>query len=645
MPQYRKIKIMPEALAIKIAAGEVIERPASVIKELIENSIDAKASDISIYIKDGGRKLIKVVDNGYGMSREDVVTAFLRHATSKVLKEEDLYSINTLGFRGEALPSIAAISETIVHTKIPGEISGTMVKIKGGRIEDITDTGCADGTAIEVRDIFFNTPARLKFMRSVSTETGNISDTVARLAIAYPSIRFRLYNNKTVMLETSAGSNIAAATTFSTPFDGEGRVGENYNYDVLRVRIADVFGKGILRNILFIEAGDSMLQVHGFIARPETSYSTTKGIFIYVNNRWIRDRGINHAVLSGYRNCIMEGRYPFVILFVTIMPQLVDVNVHPTKCEVRFKNPKDVHELINKTITNVLSAPSVPFSELPSSLPHSFLHPVPPPFNSLPLEGRGTGWGMESKEGEGRGKVIREGIVNYEGRQQFNKDVCQNTAFYDDTASYQTGIAELSSEGIKPLFFEVLEVIGQLWLEYILCEKEGEFYIIDQHAAAERIAFENLKKDYFANHYITNQMLLLPQRLEFSMQEKEIVEGSLDAIKALGFDIEPFSGNTFIIRAVPHILSGRDCRCLIKDMIDELVDTGISFKIDDRLDEILMRVACHSVIRGKRQLSREEAKALIKNLAKVDFSLNCPHGRPIIKAISKFEIEKMFKRR
>ncbi|HKZ45810.1 MAG TPA: DNA mismatch repair endonuclease MutL, partial [Thermodesulfobacteriota bacterium] len=323
MPQSNKIKIMPEALAIKIAAGEVIERPASVVKELVENSIDAKATDISIYIHDGGRKLIKVIDNGEGMTRGDAAIAFERHATSKLLKEEDLYAIHTMGFRGEALPSIAAVSETVLTTKVSGEIAGTMVRVKGGSREEVSDAGCADGTTVEVRNIFFNTPARLKFMRSISTETGHISDAVTRLALAYPSIRFRLYNNDALMLETSLKAD-------------------------LKIRAADIFGRDFIKDIITVEAGNSLLKIHGFIAKPETAYSTTKGLFIYVNNRWIRDRGINHAILNGYRNCLASasggGKYPFVVLFIDIAPQHVDVNVHPTKCEVRFKNPKDIYQ-------------------------------------------------------------------------------------------------------------------------------------------------------------------------------------------------------------------------------------------------------------------------------------------------------------
>jgi DNA mismatch repair protein MutL len=605
MPQSNKIKIMPEALAIKIAAGEVIERPASVVKELVENSIDAKATDISIYIHDGGRKLIKVVDNGEGMTRDDAAIAFERHATSKLLKEEDLYTIHTMGFRGEALPSIAAVSETVLTTKVSGEIVGSVVRVKGGNGEEVSDAGCADGTTVEVRNIFFNTPARLKFMRSVSTETGHISDTVTRLALAYPSVRFRLYNNDALMLETSLKAD-------------------------LKIRTADIFGRDFLKDIIPVEAGDSLLKIHGFIAKPETAYSTTKGLFIYVNNRWIRDRGINHAIVNGYRNCLADGKYPFVVLFIDIAPQHVDVNVHPTKCEVRFKNPKDIYQVMKNSIEATLAPSYASFGRPHNLSMGTDLKSVPS--KSVP----GRRGGIDGNWGEG----VKENTVSYEAGSPSPVRGFEISS----QPLQQVGFADTTFDG-KALFFEELEVIGQLWSEYLLCQREDEFYIVDQHAAAERVAFERLKKDYYISRRVGSQMLLLPQRVEVSLQERDVMEGSLPVLTNLGFDIEPFGSNTFIIRSVPDMLSGMDCRGLIQDLIGELVSADMSFRIEDKLDNILMRVACHSVIRGKRALSSDEAKALLKGLAQTDFAGNCPHGRPVIRAISRFEIEKMFKKR
>jgi DNA mismatch repair protein MutL len=498
-----------------------------------------------------------------------------------------------MGFRGEALPSIAAVSEVILTTRSLGEISGTTVKVKNGEIGEVSDAGCAYGTTVEVRNIFFNTPARLKFMRSISTETGHISDTITRLALAYPSIRFRLYNNNAGMVETSLRAD-------------------------LRRRIADIFGRDFLEGVIPLEAGDNVLRVHGFIAKPESTHSTTKWLFVYVNNRWIRDRGINHAIANGYRNCLANGKYPFVALFINIAPQHVDVNVHPTKCEVRFGNPKGVYELVKNAIEAALAP--------------SYVQPYKS--TSFPFK---KGWhgGVELPDRVRNGTILYD--VAASTRKESRFEVCSKP-------SDKVEFAE-STPDAKSLFFGELEVIGRLWLEYLLCQRESEFYIIDQHAAAERIAFEKLKKDYYYDRRIPSQMLLLPQQVEFSLQERDVMESSMQTLINLGFDIEQFSGNTFIIRAVPDMLSGKDCRSLIKDMIDEVASLETSFKIEDKLDDMFMRIACHSVIRGKRSLSHEEAKALLKGLSHVDFSGNCPHGRPIIKAISKLEIEKMFKRR
>ena len=496
-----------------------------------------------------------------------------------------------------------------------------MVRVKGGNREEVSDAGCADGATVEVRNIFFNTPARLKFMRSVSTETGHISDTVTRLALAYPSVRFRLYNNDALMLETSLKAD-------------------------LKIRAADIFGRDFLKDILPVEGGDSLLKIHGFIAKPEIVYSTTKGFFIYVNNRWIRDRGINHAIVNGYRSVLASsalggsggGKYPFVVLFIDIAPQHVDVNVHPTKCEVRFKNPKDIYQVMKNSIEATL-APSY------ASFGKSFNPPLIPPLVKGGEGGLSSRGGIDGNWGEG----VKENTARYEASPpspargfEISSQPSQQVEFAETTPRLKHSGTSFDN---KALFFEELEVIGQLWSEYLLCQREDEFYIVDQHAAAERVAFEKLKKDYYVSRRVNGQMLLLPQRVEVSLQERDAMEGSLPVLTNLGFDIEPFGSNTFIIRSVPDMLSGMDCKGLIQDLLDELVSSEMSFRIEDKLDNILMRIACHSVIRGKRPLSSGEAKALLKGLAQTDFSGNCPHGRPVIKTISRFEIEKMFKRR
>ncbi|MBI5286413.1 MAG: DNA mismatch repair endonuclease MutL [Deltaproteobacteria bacterium] len=562
-----KIHILPQELVSKIAAGEVVERPASVVKELVENSIDAGATDISIHIQDGGKRIIKVVDDGEGMPREDAVLAFERHATSKIESEDDLFNILTMGFRGEALPSIASVSEVTLSTKVHGELTGTMVKVRGGRVEEVKDFGCPEGAMVEVKNLFYNTPARLKFLRAISTELGHIIDIVNRLAIVNPPIRFKLTNGPTTILNTSKGD--------------------------LKARVGEILGTDVLKQGIAIEEEGHRIRLWGLVSNPNITYPTTKGLFIYVNNRWIRDKGINYAIINGYRHLLMKDRYPLAVLFIHLPPEDVDVNVHPAKAEVRFKDPRLVYELISKTLQDALIVPSMPVSKLEEAWPVS-VKEAEPCYRTAPI--------VEEPLKFGERNVL------------------------------------------TPLFLE-LGIIGQLWGEYILAEREGEFYIIDQHAASERIAFERLKNSYYEERRIKGQSLLIPEVLEVFPQEREALEGSLEVLNDLGFEVEPFGGNTFVIKTIPGILAEKGCAGLIKDLAEELSCIGVSSRIEKRIDDTLIRVACHAVVRGRHPLSKEEIKALLNELAMIDFSSHCPHGRPVIKAISRAEVEEMFKRR
>ncbi|OGP30490.1 MAG: hypothetical protein A2073_04350 [Deltaproteobacteria bacterium GWC2_42_11] len=571
-----KIKVMPPDLAAKIAAGEVVERPASVVKELVENSLDAGAADISIHIVDGGKKLIRVYDNGEGMSREDAVLAFERHATSKILKDDDLCSISTMGFRGEALPSIASVSDAMVATKVAGEIAGTRIRVRGGKIEDISDFGCPDGTTVEVRDIFFNVPARLKFLRSNAAEMGRIQDVVHHLSLANPDIRFKLTHGKNILLNASANSD-------------------------LKTRACDILGTDIMRGVIPVEGNGGGVSVMGFVSNSNITYPTTKGVFVFVNKRWIRDKGINYAILQAYKNMLMRDRYPLAVLFISLPPEDVDVNVHPAKTEVRFKNPRFIYDVISDAIRNAILQKNKDYPD-------------------------GTVTALHTSVPQDR---IREPAIHYQTQ---------------DIADRQAALFEKAFHGTNGISFPELNFVGQLWDEYIICNDESMFYIIDQHAAAERIAFERIRKEYYS-YGIRGQILLVPEIIEVSAAEKEALDSSIDVIKDLGFEIEQFGGNTFILKAVPEILSGRGCSGLLKDMTEEICSFGKAARIEDAIDAILVKLACHSVIRGRRKLTRDEVVSLFKQLSEVDFASNCPHGRPVVKMFSKTEIETMLKRR
>lgn len=578
-----RIHILDKSLASKIAAGEVVERPESVLKELIENSIDAGATSIFVHIIEGGKRLIKVTDNGSGIAREDAALAFLRHATSKISTEDDLERIMTMGFRGEALSSISAISRVTLRTRRPNEVAGTSVAIEGGSEPVISDDGCPEGTSIEIKDLFYNTPARLKFLRGAEAEYGRILEIFKKIALINPQRRLRISHGSGRPLDAMPGT--------------------------LRQRISDLFGVDASK-LIEIDTSD----LKGFIGTHELTYPTPKYVHTYVNGRPVRDRSINRAILEGYGQLLDAGRYPFAVLDLKVSPEDVDVNIHPAKSEVRFKNTRYVYDLVKYAVRGVLTG----FSTRPVSYdrPQSFRNAGP--------------------------QIQRPFLA--EAGEPYNSSMPAESPL-----SFQF---EEADGATKTPEFLGLTVIGQLWSEFIIAEtpeRDGNIYIIDQHGAAERCAFERLK-EAFASGTVRSQALLLPERFETTPDEKEEVFEALPGLSEMGFEVVPFGpsiksgGETFLVKSVPDILSGRACAHLVKDLAHETAAFGGSSKIDEKIEAALMRLACHSVVRGARTLSRDEAQALLKDLSKVDFAGHCPHGRPVVKRISRGELEAMFKR-
>jgi DNA mismatch repair protein MutL len=607
-PSQGKIRIMAPELAGKIAAGEVVERPSSVVKELVENAIDAGAGRISIHIKDGGKLSITVVDDGEGMTRSDALIAFERHATSKIMSEGDLESLVTMGFRGEALPCIASVSEVELVTKVKGSVSGTVVRVRGAKVEEVVEHGSADGTSIEVKNLFFNTPARRKFLRSAMTEFGHIKDVVERIAIACPSIGFQLFNGRNLVLN-------------SPPTDREGR-------------IRDVLSRYKGMELIPVEFRGDHLELSGSLSTPDLSLATTKGFYVYVNQRLVKDKGINRAIINGVRGLFMDGRFPVSILYIAVSPADVDINVHPAKSEVRFRLPVEVYREVSRAISDAF---------LSGSLSRGV---APPEVREASGEYSGGYRGGFERDNSFR---PRSGDINgYAGYAGHSDRGGEPTAD-------RGGIEGRPSEGLLPFtpqqgdaknpHFLDMEVVGQLWGEYLVCSREDEFYIIDQHAAAERVLFEKLKGEYYADGGTTSQLLLVPEVIDLSPVEHEFFGNLLPFLTRLGFTIEPFGGTTFIVKAVPTILTGKRCQSLIKDLVEEMATIGVSSRIEERIEEILQRIACHGVIRGPRDLPREEARSLLLQMSETDLSSHCPHGRPSVKAFSKDDLEVMFKRR
>jgi DNA mismatch repair protein MutL len=591
----QRIRILPENLTNKIAAGEVVERPASVVKELVENALDAGCSEVILEVESGGRRLIKVVDDGCGMSREDALLALERHATSKIASDTDLLNLSTLGFRGEALPSIASVSRLTLASRERGKIEGTEIYVEGGTIKEVKACGMAEGTVISVRNLFFNTPARLKFMKSSETEAGHIGDIITKLAMSRPEVRFTYVND---------GKSVFRAVNTA-----------------LHDRIAVLLGLAMADDLYQVQFNDKYAGVTGVVAKPDCNRSTGSHLYTYINGRFIRDKVVQHAILQAYRSFLERGRYPVAVLFITVPAGEVDVNVHPTKHEVRFREQGKVHDAITTAVETVLREtpwikrsvfPSLPTSEKPDSTSRQKVRDV-----------------REALERYQPASLPRRTFIQEEHSREFPS--VTGIRVREDTDAGETG------------YFSSLSVIGQYQAAYILCQDREDLVIIDQHAAHERVAFERLKVE-FAAGAVESQTLLFPETLDFSFKEAAALKENLHDIKRFGFAVEEFGGNTWLLHAVPRLMAERDYVQILRDILEESQNIGKSSSFDEAIETMLARIACHSVVRGCQLLTGREINALFAQMDAADFSGNCPHGRPVIKKITLYEIEKMFKR-
>jgi DNA mismatch repair protein MutL len=574
-----RIRILPEVLSNKIAAGEVVERPASVVKELVENAIDADSTRVMVEIKKGGRTLIRVSDNGIGMDRDDALLSVERYATSKIHKEEDLFSIATLGFRGEALPSIASVSEMEIVTRSASSEAGTRIRISGGKVREVAEVGAPKGTVISVNRLFYNTPARRKYLKTEQTEMGHISDTVTRMALPLPDIHFRFLHNGRVLGNWSPTQD---------PFH----------------RVIDVMG-GELENRMYevgYEGGN--VRVHGFVVSPDIVRTTSRGLYLYVNGRFVRDKLLNHAVMEAYTGHLMKGKFPLVVLFVSIRHDEVDVNVHPTKSSVRFGAPRQVHDTVARAVSESLRKHDRPtWGESPTAQPirQPILYKLSSPRGAVSEPRSGVGFLTESRVPEATSQL------------------------WDEKA------------------FSSLKVIGQLHNTYIVCESEDGLVLIDQHAAHERVVFESLKAAY-KRSAITTQGLLVPETLELSHREAGILEALLEDLRGMGIEIESFGGKTYLIKSVPALLAGRPVKPLVMEIVEKVADIGLSSDMGGGVDECLAIMACHGAIRANQRLEEAQIKALLEQMDGVEQASRCPHGRPTFIHQSLRQVEKDFKR-
>lgn len=592
-----RIRILSEQLANMIAAGEVVERPVSVVKELVENAIDAGARRIGVEIEGGGKRLIRVSDDGCGMTEDDLLLSVERHATSKIASPEDLFALSTLGFRGEALPSIASVSRMYLRSRRHEEPSGRELYLEGGAVRHLREHGMAPGTVVEVRTLFFNTPARLKFMKSNETEGGHVADLVSRLSLAFPEVRFTL---------TIDGRESVKALDPTLPG-----------------RIAEVLGKGISSELHPFESRSPGLTIHGFLAPPSVSRSTPGSILTFVNRRYVRDKVVQHAVLSPFRTTLEKGRYPVVVIFIDISPDEVDVNVHPTKHEVRFREQGMVHDAIGDAVSQglsrilSLSVPSTPFLPTPHRSPESDR------LSSVAERLERYGHRIPAV-------LPRPALSAHHGG---TRDETKGTTHAEPAVGDESGVPLSGGR----------EIIGQFLGMYILCRDGDDLLIIDQHAAHERVRFERLRKE-FAGGSLERQGLLIPLTIELTHHQSALVKEHEALLDLLGFTIEPFGAGGWVISEIPRILEGVDSVRLFVDIMDELEVIGRSAAAEDAVDSLLMKMACHSVVRGVHPLSMAEMDALLAAMSETERAGHCPHGRPVVARLSRRDIERLFRR-
>ncbi|MCP4116445.1 MAG: DNA mismatch repair endonuclease MutL [Desulfobacteraceae bacterium] len=625
------VRILPDILSNKIAAGEVVERPVSVVKELVENALDAGATRIVAEIEKGGRDLIRISDNGSGMSRDNALLAIERYATSKIFTDDDLFAIKTFGFRGEALPSMASVSKFTLTTREHDSDVGTRIHISGGKIMDVSDAGAPPGTMIEVGRLYFNTPARRKFLKGINTEMGHIADAFSGMALGNPHVGFRLMHNNRLV------------KAFSSPADMKTRAGE-------------VFGMATLPHLCRVAMTQGETGVTGYVSDPSLTRSTSRNLRLFVNNRLITDKGIVAAIFKGYKGRLMKGRYPLGILFITIPFDQVDVNVHPSKLEVRFSDQRQVFGLVVRAVNHALaetersgSAESPSLGEPEESESESVGESVD---DDLPRPVQ-TASGQRKKApavdrslfqwGKPAGEPVKPKVSELESDLPFPEIEPAEAAIQKVVAKPEFVAPESGKirqkRGSDPV------VVGQVLGTYIVLETDNGMELVDQHAAHERVVYERLKKRS-DSYRPPSQTLAVPETLELTYKEADILEQIIPELEAVGMEIEPFGGTAFIVKAVPAIIDDRDIRPLILDIVEKLLESGGDAMADTRewLDECITLMACHTAIRANQVLNLQEMETLIRELEQCENPSHCPHGRPTRIQWGRQEIEKLFKR-
>lgn len=627
----KEIKLLENNLINKIAAGEVIERPASIVKELVENSIDAHSKNITIEIKNGGTTYIRVQDDGIGIEKNQIRTAFLRHATSKLEKLDDLDSILTLGFRGEALASIASISMLDMITSADGKI-GIKISIEGGKIIKEEETASLKGTTFIVKNIFFNTPARRKFLKKDSVEGGYITEIVNRLALAHPNISFTYINNGIEILKTT-GDNDLKSTAFY------------------------VYGKEICKKLIPIEANKNGFRIEGLIGIPELSRGNRSYENFFINGRYIKSSIVQSAIEEGYEGKLMVGKFPVFIINMSVPENTVDVNVHPTKLEVRFEDEVFIQNFlcssIEKALKNEVLIPNIEFedkktfTEVTNTKP--FDAQIQKSLENMLLEDQNNYKIYEDKQ-ESKEEITPFLLLNEKTEEDINtaKKTIVDLVYSKNLDKEET-IKNINEENFykefestKHRFFNNYKIVEQIFNTYWIVEQGEEIFLIDQHSAHERVIYEEFLQR-FKNEQVYSQKLLEPIVINATALEVELIEENKEIFKKFGFDIEEFGKNIYAIRQVPFIFKEPVEAKFFLDILDMLSDKNISNVYDMKIEKIIS-MSCKKAVKANDRLSFIEAKALIEKILNIENPFSCPHGRPTIIKVTKYEIEKLFKR-
>jgi DNA mismatch repair protein MutL len=633
------IKVLDEHIANQIAAGEVVERPSSVVKELVENAVDAGSTRIDVAIEEGGLGLIRVSDNGSGMVPEDCEAAFGRHATSKIVSSQDLFSIRTLGFRGEALPSIAAVSKVTCITATDSGGLGHRFVIEGGIVKASEDTTAGRGTDIQVRALFYNTPARLKYMKTVQTELGHVSDYMYRLALAHPEIAFTVKHNGSVLIQTLG------------------------NGDMLGV-IAAIYGTAVAKTMLPIQGEQLDYGISGFISKPETTRANRNGISTFINGRYIRNYTLIHALLQGYHTFLPINRFPVAAIHITMDPTIVDVNVHPAKLEVRFSKEQELIQFIEEQVRYVLNQQVlIPSGSIPAKAKTQeviqeqlALYRTPPP-ESRPTSARNHPDTNSYPVGEinrvagGMYRDSKSSVPRSSDRTgdspNFRRDGGDTSGIKEQASANEALLRALSADGQKPELslpsFPKLSPIGQMHGTYIIAQNDEGLFLIDQHAAHERINYEYYFEK-FGNPTEASQELLVPITLEFTPSDAERIKDKLPMLEQAGVYVEPFGGNAYLVRAYPHWFPEGEEKALIEEMSEWLMSERKGINMGKLREKAAIMCSCKASIKANQSMRINEMEALLDRLGTCGNPYTCPHGRPIIISFSTYELEKMFKR-